>query len=160
MLATALKAKRFAPLRLGDANRKTQHKYLYGPVSCEQNRIPPTASVMWNPAPARAKRRILRPPGIRAGGCRGPHGGGPWGICLQTVNTAGRQGLRRFYGVFTDFDARLVGGWRIFRNCSPAIFVAMLERLVGGPIAKKGVGEYAVPVVHALRRRGSSYGTP
>jgi hypothetical protein len=61
MLATALKAKRHAPLRLEDANRKTQHKYLYGPPSCEQNRIPPTVSVMWDPAPARAKRQILRP---------------------------------------------------------------------------------------------------
>ncbi len=87
MLATALKAKRHAPLRLEDANRKTQHKYLYGPLSCEQNRIPPTVSVMWDPAPARAKRQILRPAQRPEQVARGED------ICLQTGNTAGRAGF-------------------------------------------------------------------
>jgi hypothetical protein len=100
------------------------------------------------------------PPGSEQGGAEVPTGEAPGGYASKLSTRQADRVLRRFYGVFTDFDARLVGGWRIFRNCSPAIFVAMLERLVGGPIAKKGVGEYAVPVVHALRRRGSSYGTP
>ena len=38
----------------------------------------------------------------------------------------------------TGFDARLVGAWRIFRNCSLAIFGAMLESSAGD-LSQKGV---------------------
>ena len=96
MLATALKAKRFAPPRLGDANRKTQHKYLLASFLVSRTGFPQQPLLCGILRPLELSGGFTASQEPEQGGAQAPRGS----IASKLSTRQAEQVLRRSYDVF------------------------------------------------------------